>query len=504
MVGMHRGWVLALAALGILALGAASLALGVEAWAGLYPRSPSLERAAAWPLVGAWIAEVRARHLGPPAPRNPIQPALVPVVPRPSVEVEAAPAGPADLPEGVWPEIWLQPGDPLRARPSADAPVVIAATAIANVSVLEARGHWRRVRWHGREGWVREKRGEGPPLGSAVEPVRPVGGRTAAPELLAVARELLREGTKASAGASSETAGASRASDEAGDAPPRHLGPYALLTDVEEPALLLLLDRAASAVDAAYRARYGLDLAGAPAETVVLFRRRASYEEFLHRTGGPAAETGHFTRGILALYREGRLLEDVRATLVHELVHALGRRGLGPALPPWLDEGMADDLAESRIGASAGVEPGTVSGTTLRIGSFFEMHGGEASRELLRRQLQRGGLVPLERLVAMDEGEFHAVRPVGLAYAESSFFIRWLLGGELATPFRRFLRDTASGVPPTPQALAATLGRPWAELEAGLAAWIREEGPASPPGVPWTPPATSAAPQPSPGTAPPS
>src|SRR6185436_7649016 len=101
---------------------------------------------------------------------------------------------------------------------------------------------------------------------------------------------------------------------------------------------------AAGAVDAAYRARYGLDLAGAPAETVVLFRRRRSYDEYLQRTGGPlAAETGHFAGGVVALYREGRLLEDVRATLVHELVHALGRRGLGPALPPWLDEGMADD-----------------------------------------------------------------------------------------------------------------------------------------------------------------
>ena len=50
--------------------------------------------------------------------------------------------------------------------------MVVAASAIANVAVLEARGEWRRVRWHGHEGWVRERASAGPPLGSAVEPVR--------------------------------------------------------------------------------------------------------------------------------------------------------------------------------------------------------------------------------------------------------------------------------------------------------------------------------------------
>jgi SH3 domain-containing protein len=467
---MHRGWLLALASLGVLALTAAALAAGIEAWAGLYPRSPTLQRAAAWPLVGPWIGAVRERHVGPPARRDPIPPVRVVVPPR--AVATAVPAGPADLPVGVWPELWLQPGDLLRARPSRAAAVVAEVSVIANVSVLAAQDEWRRVRWHGQEGWIRERpRAARPPLGSAVEPVRPVGGRVAAPELLAAAREVLAAGDSGVAGGDFET---------------RKLGPYALLTEVDEPALLILLDRAAGAVEGAYRSRYGLALAGAPAETVVLFRRRRSYEQYLALTGGPASETGHFAGGVVALYREGRLLEDVRTTLVHELVHALGRRGLGPALPPWLDEGMADDLAESRIGASTGVEAGTVSGTTLRSGSFFEVHGGEASRELLRRELARGSLVPLARLVAMEDADFHALRPAGLGYAEASFFVRYLLAGELAAPFRGFLRDVASGVPPAPEALAAALGRSWEELDAGLAEWVRE-GPPPPPGALWSP-----------------
>ena len=218
----------------------------------------------------------------------------------------------------------------------------------------------------------------------------------------------------------------------------------------------------------------------------MLFRRRASYEQYLARTGGPASETGHFAGGIVALYREGRLIEDVRTTLVHELVHALARRGLGPALPPWLDEGMADEPAESRIGAGA-ESSRAPSRHHAAVRRLFEMHGGEASRELLRRQLGRRGLLPLSRLVALDDAEFRAVLPAGMAYAEASFFIRFLLAGELAAPFRRFLQGVASGVPPTPEALVAALDRSWEELDAGLAAWI-QGGPPSVQGAPWPPP----------------
>lgn len=455
---LRRGALPTLAVLALVALTAGVAALGLEAWAGLYPRSRVLARAADWPLVGDWVALARARHARPRAPRQPIASWRVvrPTAPPPAATEPLR--GPVDLPAGVWPELWLEQGEKLRAAPSADAPVVVAASAIANVPVLEARGDWRRVRWRGREGWVRGRREEAPPLGSDVEPVRPVTGRAAAPEHLAAARALLAEAGVA-------------------EPPSRKLGPYALLTDVEEPALLLLLDRAASGVEDAYRARYGLELVGNPAETVVLFRRRASYDAYLARTGGPAAETGHYAGGVVAFHRQGRLLEEVRGTLIHELVHALNRRGLGPALPPWLDEGMADDLAESRVGEGARTLPGTLSGTALRAGGFFELHGGEASRELLRRQLAAGGLVPLERLLSLDEAELRSLRPSGYGYAEASFFVRYLLEGDLAPRFRAFLRQVAAGVPPNPEALSAALGRSFPELDASLAAWILATAP---------------------------
>jgi hypothetical protein len=461
---VRRSWLLPLFVLAVAALSVGAAMVGVEAWAGLYPRSALLARACAWPLVGDWIATVRQRHLGPPAAHQPLRSRLPPATPPPPPPPVAWPGLP-DLPPGVWPEVWLTPGDRLRARPAPDAAVVLEATVIANVRVLEARGDWRRVSWRGVEGWVKERPLTQPPLGSEAEPVLPLPGRPPDPELLSAARALLAGG-----------ADAARVD--------RRVGPYPLLTDVEEPALLLLLDRAAAGVETAYRERYGLVPVGTSAEAVVLFRSRAAYEEYVARTGGPRAETGHVSRGVVALYRQGRLLDDVRTTLVHELVHVLSRRALGPALPPWLDEGMADDIAESRIGEGGRPLPGTLGGTTLRQGVFSEVHGGEASRDLLRRELASGNLLPLETLTGLDFGEFHGTDRHRLVYAESSSFVRYLLAGELAAPFRAFLRDVSQGTPPTPQALQTRLRAPWPVLDAGLARFLTAPPPEPTPSIP--------------------
>jgi hypothetical protein len=476
---MRGSWLSVLGGLLGLALLAGALAVAVVAWAGMYPRSPALARASTWPVVGPWIAEVRARHLGPAAERTGPRvlrvvrgthvPALDTYDPAPIViSVSSVP-----LPDGVWPEVWLRPGDELRSQPSARSASVATVSTVANVRVLEARGDWRRVFWHTEEGWVREQPGREPPLGSAPDPVLPLTGRAARPELLAAAREIL--GLPADA------------------MPAERLGAYPLFTDVNDAALKIVLDRAARGVDDAYRARYGLSLVGNPAETVVVFRRRADYEAYLARTGGPAAETGHVAGGVVALYREGRLIDDVRATLVHELVHVLGRRGLGPALPPWLDEGMADDLAESTFGEGGRPIPGTLSDPALRTPGFVEIHGGHASLDMLRRQIAGPGLVPLAELTSLGEEEFLARSPRGLTYAESSFFIRYLLASGHAPSFRSFLHGVASGRPPSPDALVAEMGTSWSDLDAGLAAYVALQ-PAGATAEPSAPTATATAP----------
>jgi hypothetical protein len=69
-----------------------------------------------------------------------------------------------------------------------------------------------------------------------------------------------------------------------------------------------------------------------------------------------------------------------------------------------------------------------------------------------------------------------------LSYAQSSFWVRYLLdgeGGALAPKFHAFLDAIAAGEPPAPEALRQRLGRSWPELETGFRAWVlaqREDG----------------------------
>jgi len=253
----------------------------------------------------------------------------------------------------------------------------------------------------------------------------------------------------------------------------RRVGPYALLTDVDELALLLQLDRVARGLEDVYRRRYGVTPIGEPVEAIALFRQKATYEAYLERTGGLRAETGHVAGGVVALYREGRLPEDVRATLVHELVHLLDRRALGPALPPWIDEGLADDLGQSRVDADGNVVPGSLSESTLHAGIFYEVHGGQAAQRLLRHALASGEYVPIDRLLALDDVQFHALAPRALAYSEASFLVRFLLAGEHAPRFRAFLAALAAGGDPTAPALETALGVPLSTIDEQMRAWLQ-------------------------------
>ena len=85
----------------------------------------------------------------------------------------------------------------------------------------------------------------------------------------------------------------------------------------------------------------------------------------------------------------------------------------------------------------------------------------------------------------MEWGEF-VRRNAELNYAQSSFFIRYLLQGEqgsLAPAFRSFLAEVAEGLPPDPERLREKLGRPWPALEAGFRLWLlgaREDRPLVP------------------------
>lgn len=455
---MRRLWPALLLLLGLAAFGG-------FAWLTRHPESPLLARAAGWPVVGPAAAQFRERYLGAQRPTT----APVPDYSASPGTASTRDAGPdrargaereADrvevVPAPVLPRVWIVPGDALRREPADHAPVVAVVDVLANVTYTEERGPWRRVLWRRHDGWVRARPEDEPPLGREPDPVLPLPGRPPDPAVLATARRLLDDGAREG-----------------------FLGPYRLYTDVADPALFTLLEPVAASVEASYRERYGVTPVGRPAEAVVVFRGCDAYRAFLREERLPAHAAGNVSRGVVALCRQGRLYEEVRATLVHELVHVLNRRAIGPALPPWLDEGIAADLAQSRVEGGR-LLPGTLAEVVVRSGPAWETHGALAAAEVLRSSLAGGQLVPLADLVELDAAGFRAVQPPVLAYAEAGFLVRFLLAGEHAQRFRAFLAAVAAGASPNAATFEAILGVGLAELDAGYRRWLATSLPQSP------------------------
>jgi hypothetical protein len=295
---------------------------------------------------------------------------------------------------------------------------------------------------------------------AGARPVRPVEARRPDPSRLKRARARL---------AGRETAS--------------FLGPYALYTDLQDKVRIQYLDRLAAQMEDIYRARYGRQPIGQPAEAIVLYAQESDYQAIQGQDAQLArlSASGHSGYGIVVLFDEGRPRYEVGSTLVHELAHLLNRRALGPLLPSWLDEGIADDLAQSQVSDAGRLQPGTLGGLTVRYGARIQMFGPRSALQQLVVALEEGKTLPLPELLALDWSSFVS-HEGSLSYAQSSFWVRYLLdgeGGALAPKFHAFLDAIAAGEPPAPEALRQRLGRSWPELETGFRAWVlaqREDG----------------------------
>lgn len=335
------------------------------------------------------------------------------------------------IPEPKLP--WLGPVP--AAAPRREVPAIV-------IMELQHRPHPRHPR-HPDDG--------PPPLGSAPDLTLPLPARPPDPALLAHARALLGARARSSS-----------------------LGPYSLLTDVEDAALLASLARVANAIEGAYRERTTLTPVGAAAEAIILFAERADYDAFIDGEARLAGlrPAGHTSRGLVALAAGERSASDVAATLVHELTHLLNRRALGPALPPWLDEGLAEDFAASALDAAGRPVLSSFGGEVTRAGGVITYDGGRAALLNGRRALAAAeAAVGLERLTAMDWDGF--VRTPD-TYSYSLFCIRTLLDGDepqAQAAFRDFLNDIAHGGSADAESLRGRLRWSWPEWNARLAAW---------------------------------
>lgn len=294
-----------------------------------------------------------------------------------------------------------------------------------------------------------------PPLGTEPQPVLPLPGRP--PDAAKLAASLVPfDGTERTAG----------------------LGPYRLLTDVPEGPLLADLDRIAGQAEEVYRARYGVAPVGSGAETIVLYRDEEDYRSVQEgweriRELGSIAHTGH---GLVLMYVGDLESTTLAHALLHELGHLLNRRSLGPALPPWLDEGIADDLAAARLDEHGRLAVrGLAHGRTV-AGRRIELRGTVAGLGLLLEAHRAGSGVHLAELVDLDWESFVVSRRAHHHYAASALLVRFLL----FAPARRaafvdYLGAVARGEPVEAAQLQRRLDAPWERLEGSWHAYLVQQ-----------------------------
>ena len=390
--------------------------------------------------------------------------------PEPTILGAPAGLGPGTA-DGSGDLLAVEPGTRLRARPDARAPTVAIVDVRIDLPVLDRLEHWAQVRYGTFKGWIAEAAAVHAPDAAAPSTVA-TGQLDHAAWRLALARQMLRPGAERKAPKLKAT-----------------LGPFALATDVEDRRLLRLLSKIAGHLPEAFRDRYGLEPRSATGDTVVLFSREADYRayEAQVRPETDRGALGHAAHGLAVLYVGRQGPEDVAAVLVHELTHVLSHR-LMPAPPPWLDEGLANDLAFCRIDGDRRLELETLGGRSVVIEKHSYRPGGwigidqavylsgpAASRNLLAERWSSGDTIRIERLAALSGAQFFDPEDRQVRYDASVFFVRYLLDGEdgeLAAGFRSFLAALAAGEPWEASGLPTYLGRDWPRLEGGFATWL--------------------------------
>ena len=439
-----------------------ALLLAGVVWLTYHPESEILHRATQLPGIGPLAARLQRTYLPPlraadealeaagegapssdeTAPEEPIR--------RVDIDWEAVNAHPFE---------WFVTGVTVHELPERTSKILFTLDNPARFGLLERRGAWARIRPGGQDAWIlvdASTVSSEPPLGKDPIPVTAVAGRP--PDQERLNRAVTALGPKART---------------------LRLGPYPLYTDLPDGALLLLLDRAARHHEEGYRRRYRLPLRDQPRAAVVLFSNDTDYRHFQEddaRLSGLRA-SGHAGYGIVALFTAGSADQEIVGTLIHELSHLTNRRAIGPALPPWLDEGLAEDLAGFAVGPDGRLKEGTWRGERSASPGALRWTGTIVDLKQIEARRAQGTLIPLKELLALPWESFVRAGEPRLRYAHSALWVRFLLRpeGGLADPFRAFLGSVAGGESPTPENLVLHLGRGWEVLEQEFRSWVQQQ-----------------------------
>jgi len=374
--------------------------------------------------------------------------------------------------------VVLDEGVRLRAAPEPEASRLAVVDASVELPVVARRGEWVRVTYEGRSGWVRAT-----PHGRVRADDEPLP----VPEPVTIEAPAVEQRQRRRARAETLLGSDSRT-----------LGPYELLTDVDDAELLGGLARLADSLPEVFGRRYGLAPSPpGPDETVVLFADQASYLRFTEEDARQVAApelaalglAAHAGGGLAALYVGEQDWDQVAALLAHELTHLITHRDLGEELPPWLEEGLAEDLAYCRIEEDGTLVAGTLGGVSSRserrirlapgverIEQKREITGARAALLRLARLAETGGMPSLEALTELSWDEFVAPEGRDLRYPLSAFFVRFLLDrSETAEAFRTYLARIAAGGPADGGTLVEHLGTDWGRLQRRFESWLRAE-----------------------------
>lgn len=362
--------------------------------------------------------------------------------------------------------VLVAAGTPLYTLPDRRSALIEVVGADAPRAVLERAAGWVLVRVHDQAGWAAvaaERTGaeiEAPPdldyLAIRAEPLAPE------PERLAHARAVLRGGRDGST------------------------GPFTIYSDLQDDASIELVHALATQTPGAYAARYGVEAVDRDRFAIVVFTAESSYREF-ERGDRELVELrarGHAAGNIAAIYAEGRRPAEIGPILLHEMTHLLNQSAFRGSLPPWLEEGMAEDMSFVRIDAAGRLEPGRLGGVDrryLELGAdgsrnlITELWGAPATLSRLVAALRSDQLMPLPDLMALSRREMMQIEGRPLRYGQSAFLVRYLLDGaapEERAGFHRFLRRAAEGDSARPEDLLALLGTDWDRLAQAWRRWL--------------------------------
>lgn len=418
--------------------------LGGVVWSSRHPESAILSELRRWPVVGPVAGNLQDRYLQPRAADTAVQgsgrPASVSTV---GSESQRLVFDVVYEPREARPYLWVGEGTVLRREPSFEAEPVLVMDAMTNLFVEERRGDWVRLRHRRIEGWVVEPRaGSSEHHGRRPAPVLPLPPRP--PDRALVERAL---------------------ASMSGEPRAFRLGDYLGRSDFEVEEIVAACQEPMASLRDFYREELGVEPVGEAAEMFLLFASESDYRAF---SGGPMIGLGRAGPGFAATHGENRSAESVCSTLIHETAHLLNRCAIGPALPPWLGEGIAE-YVQWRVSS----EPSPTA-------DHWEHAGGE--------------LPGLSTLIELDESAFQAQSGAALSYAASGLWIEYLLSQqELRSGFREFLSYLSTGGPwseapeaemPDTERLSPSLGddllfflgRDHERLDAGLRVWLWSRG----------------------------